>query len=232
LILLVVGYAVPAIEPSTKQQIICAAERLFAERGLEGVSMREIGVAAGNSNKSAVQYHFGSKEQLLQAIFEYRLPRLHERRSLLIAEKQPDDLRGWIECQVRAVLEQSELDDSHYMGLVAMLYEHGSRSGFESMANEYRDAANAYYDRLVSLLPDMPQILRSHRTVAAMAIMVQVAARRERARSAGHHVLPFGVELADLVDCMVGFLQATVSAATRSALNNSDAPAGDWVPFP
>ena len=64
------------IAPSTKEQIVLAAERLFAEHGIDGVSLRQIGVAAGNGNNSAVQYHFGTKDRLVQAVFEYRLPRL------------------------------------------------------------------------------------------------------------------------------------------------------------
>ena len=48
--------------------------------GLLGVSLRQIGAAAGNGNNSAVQYHFGTKDRLVQAVFEYRLPRLRERR--------------------------------------------------------------------------------------------------------------------------------------------------------
>jgi AcrR family transcriptional regulator len=55
------------IPVSTKEQILLAAERLFAERGYD-VSLREIGVSAGSSNNSAVQYHFGSKEQLAVAM--------------------------------------------------------------------------------------------------------------------------------------------------------------------
>jgi AcrR family transcriptional regulator len=58
------------IAPSTKEQIVLAAEGLFAERGIEGVSLRQIGAAAGNGNNSAVQYHFGTKERLVQAVFE------------------------------------------------------------------------------------------------------------------------------------------------------------------
>ena len=99
----------PLVAPSTKEQIVCTAERLFALHGIEGVSLRQIGAVAGSGNNSAVQYHFGSKDQLIQAIFEYRLPGLHERRVLLIAERRPDDLRSLVDCQLRAVMEQSEL---------------------------------------------------------------------------------------------------------------------------
>src|SRR5438477_552987 len=77
---------------STKEKILLAAERLIAEHGVDGVSMRQIGAAVGSGNNSAVLYHFGSKEKLVQAIFEYRLPRLRERRAQLIAERQPANL--------------------------------------------------------------------------------------------------------------------------------------------
>ena len=52
------------LPPSTKQQIVLTAERLFAEQGLDGVSLRQLAAAAGNANKSAVRYHFGSKEAI------------------------------------------------------------------------------------------------------------------------------------------------------------------------
>ena len=101
---------VTVLAPTTKEQLVVAADRLIAEHGVDGVSMLQIGAAAGSGNKSAVQYHFGSKEQLVQAIFDHRLPRLIARRSLLVSDRQPRDLRGFVECHVRAVLEQSELD--------------------------------------------------------------------------------------------------------------------------
>ena len=43
----------------------------------------------------------------MQAVFEYRLPRLRERRDLLLAERRPDDLRAWVECEARWMFEQS-----------------------------------------------------------------------------------------------------------------------------
>ena len=124
------------IAPSTKEQIVLAAEALFAERGIEGVSLRQIGAAAGNGNNSAVQYHFGTKERLVQAVFEYRLPRLRERRDLLLAERRPDDLRAWVECEARWMFEQSELDDSNYMSFVSMLTQYGREDVFDRLPDD------------------------------------------------------------------------------------------------
>ena len=55
-----------------KTRILRAAERLFAEHGYSGVSLRSIMAEAG-VNTAAIHYHFGSKEGLLRAIFEMRV---------------------------------------------------------------------------------------------------------------------------------------------------------------
>jgi AcrR family transcriptional regulator len=72
--------------------LIEAGERLIAEQGLR-VPLREIGLAAGAANKVAVQYHFGDRDRLIDAIFRYRLPRLEERRSALLAQLGPKQRR-------------------------------------------------------------------------------------------------------------------------------------------
>src|ERR1043165_494076 len=60
-------------EYSDKQvQIVLAAERLFAERGFEGTSVRDIAQEAG-VNVAMISYYFGSKEKLLHAVFHYRI---------------------------------------------------------------------------------------------------------------------------------------------------------------
>src|SRR5689334_24913400 len=113
---------------STKEQILLAAERMIADHGVDGVSMRQIGTAVGSGNNSAVLYHFGSKDKLVEAIFEHRLPRLRERRDELVAERAPSDLRGWLECQIVAVLEQSDRADSNYLSFVASISQHGGEA--------------------------------------------------------------------------------------------------------
>ena len=79
---------------STKESLILAAERLFGNHGVDGVSLRQIVAEAGAANNSAVQYHFGSKDGLVQAILEYRIPQLMQRRRLLAARYGSSDLRS------------------------------------------------------------------------------------------------------------------------------------------
>jgi AcrR family transcriptional regulator len=71
--------------PSTREKLLDCAEHLFAEHGLEGVSLRTINSEAGLS-PAALHYHFGSKAALLEAILERTMPPLMERRRLLLDE--------------------------------------------------------------------------------------------------------------------------------------------------
>lgn len=70
------------------QKLMLTAERLFGERGIDAVSLRQIVSAAGQANSSAVQHHFGTKEGLIQAVYDMRLPALDiSRKSRLDAAR-------------------------------------------------------------------------------------------------------------------------------------------------
>jgi AcrR family transcriptional regulator len=57
----------------TRARLMEAAERLFGERGLHAVTLKEINAAAGQRNESALHYHFGSKARLVDAILNTRV---------------------------------------------------------------------------------------------------------------------------------------------------------------
>lgn len=76
------------MEYSEKQlQIIDTAEKLFADKGFEGTSVRDIAKDAG-VNIAMISYYFGSKEKLLQAVFEKRSASLYTQISSLIEKKE------------------------------------------------------------------------------------------------------------------------------------------------
>ncbi|HXZ47374.1 MAG TPA: TetR/AcrR family transcriptional regulator [Usitatibacter sp.] len=83
--------ALDATSADTKTRILDAAEALFTEHGFEATSLRQLTAAAG-VNLAAVNYHFGSKEELFQAVLTRRLdPMNQERIELLEAlERQAD----------------------------------------------------------------------------------------------------------------------------------------------
>ncbi|WP_414707333.1 TetR/AcrR family transcriptional regulator [Rudaea sp.] len=64
---------------STKQRILGAAEVLFARHGFAGASLRQV-TSAAHVNLAAVNYHFGSKENLINEVFRRRLDELNAQR--------------------------------------------------------------------------------------------------------------------------------------------------------
>jgi AcrR family transcriptional regulator len=76
--------AMDAISQDTKTRILDAAESLFMEHGFEATSLRQLTTAAG-VNLAAVNYHFGSKEELFQAVLTRRLDPMNQERIDLLA---------------------------------------------------------------------------------------------------------------------------------------------------
>jgi AcrR family transcriptional regulator len=68
---------------ATKERILDAAEGLFMEHGFEATSLRAI-TAAATVNLAAVNYHFGSKEELFEAVLTRRLDPMNQRRVALL----------------------------------------------------------------------------------------------------------------------------------------------------
>ncbi len=95
----------------TRERLLDAAERIFAERGFEGASIRAVTQAAGAS-VSAANYHFGSKEALLRETLLRRVGPLNERRLARLdaleeaAAGKPLELETIVEAFLRPVFEE------------------------------------------------------------------------------------------------------------------------------
>jgi AcrR family transcriptional regulator len=91
----------PMGAPDTKATILDAAERLFAEQGYAGTSLRQLTTAAG-VNLAAVNYHFGGKEELAKAVLARRIEPINRERL-----RRLDELAGSgsVEAIVRAFVE-------------------------------------------------------------------------------------------------------------------------------
>src|SRR6266700_2653640 len=68
---------------ATRELLMVTAERLIAMNGVEGVTLREIQAAAGQSNSSVITYHFGSQAGLVRALLEFRYRKINARRTEL-----------------------------------------------------------------------------------------------------------------------------------------------------
>ena len=70
---------------SARIRILEAAERRFAEDGIEAVSLRQIAAESGQRNTSAVAYHFGTRSALVGALYEHRMAPINARRLEFLA---------------------------------------------------------------------------------------------------------------------------------------------------
>jgi AcrR family transcriptional regulator len=93
---------------TTRDLLVDAAAKLFAERGIDNVSIAEIVRSAGQRNTSAIHYHFGSRDEVLRAVLERHVDEISERRRVLLelARARPArDARSAAEAIVRPVTE-------------------------------------------------------------------------------------------------------------------------------
>ena len=115
----------------TRAKLIEAAEQLFAERGIDGVSLADINQRAGQKNRNAVHYHFGAKESLIHAVLDKHSAGIEcRRRELLDDTGESPDLRDLVCALVIPVAEKLEDSD----GGVAYLKINGQLMANESYA--------------------------------------------------------------------------------------------------
>lgn len=101
----------PPDPAATRDKLLDAATALFAERGVANVSLAEIVRAADQRNTSAIHYHFGGRDQVVEAILARHVPALRARRLELLehARATPsDDVRSVAEALVRPVTELAQ----------------------------------------------------------------------------------------------------------------------------
>ena len=113
----------PRSPEPTREALIAVAERLFAERGVDAVTVRDVVKAAGQRNSSAVQYHFGNKAGLLQAILDPYQTRLDARRAEMLDELgERPTLDELIEILVRPLASLLDNESGrHYIRIRAQL---------------------------------------------------------------------------------------------------------------
>ena len=90
-----IGDRLPA---ATKDRLVDAAEALFLEHGFEAASLRAITTAAG-VNLAAVNYHFGSKEELFQAVLTRRLDPMNQQRLALLTRFEEEHAPDAVPCE-------------------------------------------------------------------------------------------------------------------------------------
>ena len=106
-----------------RRALVEVAEQLFAERGIESVSLRDISAAAGQRNHSAAQYHFGDRAGLVAAVYSHRMSDVDARRHDLLDEIEAtgstDDLVRLVAIAIRPLIDVVAETDGWYARFLA-----------------------------------------------------------------------------------------------------------------
>jgi AcrR family transcriptional regulator len=197
-----------------------SAERLFAERGVHGVSLREIGLAAGQRNNNVIPYHFGDRAGLVAAIYAFRSEVLDCRRFELLDELarsgKPDDAHTLLTILLRPHAESVDDDDNQFLGfLTRLILDAGSMSGEGSFgAAPHMSAHRQIRERLRAELDSMEQAKFDRRFELLLNFAITALSVDKRRRRATR-LQPIEELLEEVVDVMVAGLHAGPRAVKR-----------------
>jgi AcrR family transcriptional regulator len=145
----------------TRTRILDAAEELFMQHGFEGTSMRHLTSRAG-VNLAAVNYHFGSKDALIEAVFRRRLDPMNAVRiaelDQLEANGTPSSeaiIRAFVGPSLR-LIEDAKGGGRNFIRLLGRTYTEPAKAVRALIGQTYAPAMQRYKRALERALPQMP----------------------------------------------------------------------------
>ncbi|MEU0790478.1 helix-turn-helix domain-containing protein [Amycolatopsis sp. NPDC005961] len=173
---------------ATRESILVTAERLFAEHGVQVVSNRHISEAAGQGNNAAVNYHFGTKVDLVRAIVRKHAEPMERLRAELVEATAADaGLREWVACLVRpSTTYLRELGaPTWFARFSAQVMTDPALRAIIAEESLSSPALARAVEGLNRCLAGLPADVRAERSDMARQLMIHMTAERERALAEG-----------------------------------------------
>jgi AcrR family transcriptional regulator len=190
--------------------MILAAEVAFARDGIDGASLRDIAARAGQRNHHAVQYHFGSRDALVQAVFDYRMDQMEAGRGAMLAAAEVHGKLGDLHSIAEILfVPQIELIDAYgdysyaaFLSGYLLRYQAGRFGQFGEGPNPPN------LDRALRLLRQaldgLPEAVAQRRLVTACFMFLNILVMHVRGK--GGNVEPFNAAVQDTLDQIVAAL--------------------------
>lgn len=195
--------------------MLTAAERLIAERGVEAVSLREVGQTAGQRNNSAAQYHFGDKAGLVAAVIDRRSPGVEARRLAMFAEfadRQPT-VRQLLEAFVcplaDTLLAQTPDEPSYYLRFLHQVVL--ARAAGAQRLETHQPGVSQLNAALLAITPPVTPARFARRMTWLAQTTLQVLAEQER-RGARTRSELSEADLAEVTADLLTALEALITA--------------------
>lgn len=209
--------------PNTKDQILDAAERLFADDGIGATSLRRIMAEAG-LNAAAIHYHFGGKSALVEAVIRRRVDVLNAERirrlDELDAAASPPELETIVAAYVAPALRLSdspELGGARFMRLLGRFYNESGEAAHELLKRRFQPVVARLADVLSRALPEVEPIALAWRVHFLVGAMAHTMACREHVDWVSPEARP--VDLDRVIEELVTFGVAGLSAVARAPVD-------------
>lgn len=165
----------------TRNRLLEATEWLFIESGYDAMSLRHITTRA-SANLAAVNYHFGSKETLMQELLSQRLDRLNRERLQLLSaceQQRPDGLDAAAILGMLFIpafrLSHGSSSGPAFMRLLGRVYSDPSPFIRSYLQQHYRSISGRFFEAFARALPELPRNelgLRLHFALKALSGML------------------------------------------------------------
>lgn len=207
----------------TRDQIKLAARRLFAMRGIHGVTTREIVAATGQRNGGSLHYYFRTKEALVRELIVDGARLIDARRNLALdsleANGGPRTLRDVLEILVwpSTNLGESDGEEDSYIRFISNLGLQERELLDDTLAGQWNGGYQRCLTHIRLLVPDIPPRLLQQRLVFLSLSLRAIMAAREAALDhprEHRHFWTAPETMDNLIDWLEASLVGPISAPT------------------
>lgn len=208
-------------QKDTVTSILNAAEELFSERGFAETSLRNITTRAG-VNLAAVNYHFGSKKALIQAVFARFLTPFCEQLEgeLLLMQRQlpehPPTLPRLLNLVSHTALKAGHDNPRRlgiFMRLLGLAYTQGQGHLRRYLQKEYAPVVGALKELMKAASPHLTDEERFWRIHFMLGATVFTLSGVDALTAMAEHDLGKGSDIAQVIDKLIPFLATGLEAA-------------------
>ena len=143
---------------NTKERILHAAEDLFAQHGFAGTSLRQV-TSRADVNIAAVNYHFGSKENLVHEVFKHRMDEMSEKRLSALSEaiaRDPADLNGILLAFIQPALALTlDRHGASFVRVLARAYAEKNDGLRNFLSENYGQVLREFAKAIANCLPQL-----------------------------------------------------------------------------
>lgn len=219
----------PPARPSpedTRERLIRAGEHLFARKGLDDVTSQELTKLAGQRNASVIQYHFGSRDGLIEAISTKHQTRVDELRRAALTRISPMPAREEVRVIIRIIAQAPMLyseereDIRDWLRITPLLIQRQRTRGEPLLDFGPRvQALYACLRRIMELIDTLPPAILEERLSLLMQMLTLAHAERAIRLENGTDRLGYDAYVENHVEMLTAGLHAPAPGGIEADLS-------------